>query len=163
MTDAPKPSDRFSDENIVLKLTPHDLEEAKRLLSLLATDASDARVEPRAGQRANAHVLERRARDVLANRKRRHDIFGKGMFGEPAWEMLLLLYVMQGGARQTISRLGEGAGVSKSTALRWIDYLEARRLIRRESHPTDRRAAFVELTDKGRDALELYLFETLPT
>lgn len=110
----------------------------------------------------NTHLLQRQARNIIANRRRRHDIFGKGMFGEPAWEMLLLLYAFESEARQTITRMADLAGASKSTALRWIDYLEAQRLIRRDSHPTDRRAAFVELTEKGRQAIELYLSDTLP-
>lgn len=83
------------------------------------------------------------------------------MFSEPAWEMLLLLYPTGLGPRLTISHLSELAGASKSTGLRWIEYLEAQRLIRRESHPTDGRAAQVELTDKGREALDLYLCATL--
>jgi DNA-binding MarR family transcriptional regulator len=48
-----------------------------------------------------------------------------------------------------------------TTALRWIEYLVAQKLIVRESHPTDRRAVFVELSDKGRALIELYLYETL--
>lgn len=106
--------------------------------------------------------LRDRAGEILSNRRRRHDIFGKAMFGEPAWDMLLLLYAIEHGERQTIGRLGDLAGASKTTALRWFDYLEAQKLVQRDPHPTDKRAAFVELTDKGRDALELYLSGTLP-
>jgi DNA-binding MarR family transcriptional regulator len=83
------------------------------------------------------------------------------MFGEPAWEMLLLLYALP--SRQTITRLAELASASKSTAIRWIDYLESQRLIVREVHPTDNRAVFVDLTDKGREAIRLYLSGTAAT
>lgn len=82
------------------------------------------------------------------------------MFGEPAWEMLLLLYSLESGPRLTISRLAELAYASKSTAIRWIDYLEAQRLVQREGHPTDKRAIFVELTERARSMIELYLSET---
>jgi DNA-binding MarR family transcriptional regulator len=84
------------------------------------------------------------------------------MFSEPAWEMLLMLYVLEGEARQKVSRLAEIAEISKSTALRWIDYLHAQGLIVRESHPNDKRAAYVELTEKGHGAIEMYLNETIP-
>jgi DNA-binding MarR family transcriptional regulator len=126
---------------------------------LIERAAVDSEVSHHCG---NAQLLQRQARNIIANRRRRHDIFGKAMFGEPAWEMLLLLYALESGARQTITRMADLAGASKSTALRWIDYLEVQRLIRRDSHPTDRRAAFVELTNKGRHAIELYLSDTLP-
>jgi DNA-binding MarR family transcriptional regulator len=85
------------------------------------------------------------------------------MFGEPAWEMLLLLYIADGEARVGISRLGELAGASKTTALRWLDYLEGQKLIQRDTHPTDRRTVFVGLSDKGRRAIEAYLSGTLPS
>ena len=83
------------------------------------------------------------------------------MFGEPAWDMLLLLYAQDSGQRQTVNRLIELSEGSKTTALRWIDYLETQRLIERSSHPTDRRMAFVELTEKGRGAIEVYLSGTV--
>ena len=106
-------------------------------------------------------ACQERAREILRHRRRRYDLFGRSMFGEPAWEMLLRLYMLDSGQRQTLSRLAEFCGAPKTTAIRWIEYLEVQRLIRRESHPNDKRAEFVELTDRAREALELYLSETL--
>jgi DNA-binding MarR family transcriptional regulator len=74
---------------------------------------------------------------------------------------LLWLYALNSGPRQTVSSLANLINASKSTTLRWVDYLDSQRLIRREPHPTDRRAAFVELTEKGRGALGVYLSGTL--
>jgi DNA-binding MarR family transcriptional regulator len=82
------------------------------------------------------------------------------MFGEPAWEILLLLYALQSGPRPTVSRLAELSGATKSTALRWLEYLESQRWVQREPHPTDKRAIFVNLTENGRAALEAYLSGT---
>jgi DNA-binding MarR family transcriptional regulator len=98
-----------------------------------------------------------RALQLLAYRRQREEVFGRAMFGEPAWEMLLLLYGVGSGQRQTVTRLAELAQASKSTAIRWIDYLEGQGWVRREAHPTDKRSMFVELTEKGRDSLQLYL------
>lgn len=39
--------------------------------------------------------------------------------------------------------------LATATGLRWIEYLDQEQLIRREPHPTDARAVFVELTDMG--------------
>lgn len=161
-----KPADRPSPDAAVIKLSRSDVEAAKRLLSLVASADKKIVIEPAAveaiASASDSRPLQRRAREILANRRRRYEIFGRAMFSEPAWEILLLLYTVEAGPRQTISRLADLSGASKSTALRWIDYLEGQRLVRRESHPTDRRSAFVELSERGREAIELYLSDTLP-
>jgi DNA-binding MarR family transcriptional regulator len=60
----------------------------------------------------------------------------------------------------TPSRIAEIAGVAPSSASRWIEYLVAKQLILREPHPTHKRASVLELTSKGKDALE-GLFRTM--
>ena len=147
-------------------LDSHDLEEAKRLLELLSSAQNGAIGSDRPAN-STSEAIGRRAslldgaRRALADRQRRLATFGKAMFGEPAWDILLWLYVLQFGERPTIGRLGELAGTSKSTALRWIDYLESQTWISRASHPTDKRSVFIDLTDSGRAAMELYLTETV--
>lgn len=169
MTDRSNPkSFRQTDRSSILRITERDIEDARRLLTLLAAGTGATWVDPPhqgegTAPEMSAPTLMRRARDTLANRRRRQDIFGKAMFGEPAWEMLLLLYITEPGPRQSISRLADESGASRTTALRWIDYLEGQGLICREAHPNDRRVAFVQLTDKGRRSIELYLSETTPT
>lgn len=169
MTDRTNPkSFRPVDDSSILRITERDVEDARRLLSLLVAGTGARWGEaPMPGECSGPDVsppaLMRRARDTLANRRRRQDIFGKAMFGEPAWEMLLLLYITEPGPRQSISRLADESGASRTTALRWIDYLEGQGLIRREAHPNDRRIAFVQLTQKGRQSIELYLIETSST
>jgi DNA-binding MarR family transcriptional regulator len=71
--------------------------------------------------------------------------------------MLLHLYVAQAGPRQTVSRLARLSGASKAAALRWMDYLERRDLIRRDAHPSDKRVTFVALSEKAHTSLQTYL------
>ena len=98
------------------------------------------------------------ARAILEDRKRRSQIFNPGMFGEPGWDLLLNLYVVdRDGPRLTIGKVTQLAGVSLSTSLRWLEYLKDQGLITREHHPTDARTAYVALTDKAREALGSYL------
>jgi DNA-binding MarR family transcriptional regulator len=146
-------SDDTKSASTLIRLSKQDVQDARRLLSLLAGGGEAASPSPQ-------KTYLDRAREILLRRRRREQIFGKGMFGEPAWDMLLLLYVSESGRRQTISRLAKFAGASKSTAIRWMDYLEGQKLISRETHPTDKRAVFVELSRRGRDAMELYLSDT---
>ena len=100
------------------------------------------------------------ARRIYEGRKRRSAHFGQQMFNEPAWEMLLILYLEDSGERQLQARLVELSGASRSTGNRWIDFLVRKGLAKREEHPTDKRRNFVTLSEKGRTLLELYLSET---
>jgi len=143
-------------------LTGRDVEDARRLLALLSEheEESPGSALP-AALFDSIHVrqdqLRQKARQILALRRRRTSIFSSAMFNEPAWEMLLSLYAADGAGRLTASRLALLSGSSKATALRWIYYLELQALISRDSHPTDKRTAFVSLTEKGRAALDDYL------
>jgi DNA-binding MarR family transcriptional regulator len=105
--------------------------------------------------------LAEAARELLRKRQRRVRLFGKAMFREPAWEMLVFLYAEQDQQPFTIASLSSHSGAPATTALRWIDYLEKRRLVRRQAHPTDARAVYVELTDEAQHSLDLYFGETL--
>ncbi|MES2137031.1 MAG: MarR family transcriptional regulator [Pseudomonadota bacterium] len=104
------------------------------------------------------------ARDMLLARRGRLKIFNRAMFGEPAWDMLLALYIGQvEGPRRSVSGLSSLSGAPATTALRWLDYLDKEQLVVRHANPTDRRSDFVELTDKGRTMMERYLSGTIQT
>jgi DNA-binding MarR family transcriptional regulator len=158
----------------------HDREDVLRTLTISARDArAAARVlaalvdQPVAAGPANAdqseiptqitpRMLLDRAKKTFDERRRRARFFDADMFGEPAWDILLALYISeQEGARQTIARLTENVGSPPTTILRWVYALEERGLMARESHPNDLRKIFVEITERGRDALDSYFFETL--
>jgi len=53
-----------------------------------------------------------------------------------------------------ITDLGEKAQLEKSTMTSLLDRMEAAALVRREDHPTDRRAYQIFLTPRGRDLEE---------
>lgn len=95
---------------------------------------------------------------ILEARRRRKDEFDHSMFGEPAWEMLLELFVRDtAGLSSTASQLKEMVGVLPSTGSRWLQYLELQALVARREHSLDPSIEFVELTEKGRRTLERYL------
>jgi DNA-binding MarR family transcriptional regulator len=156
---------RPSNDPGVVRLTDRDIDDARRLLALLAGELREPLLVDEASkdrQRSlSRQTLIQRARQTYTDRRTRAKHFGEAMFGEAAWDMLLVLYMTDIGARQTVSSLARLSGSSKSTALRWMEYLEERQLIKREPHPTDKRSAFVALTEKGREKLEAYLSETV--
>ena len=144
----------------LVSLDERDVEDLHRLLGKLRDRSLEAGAKDSEVPDGEELKLEHRARRLLENRRKRVAIFGAQMFAEPAWDMLLLLYLSGRGRRQTQSSLCELSGASRSTAMRWIEFLAGRDLVRREDHPTDKRRNFVSLTEKGRHLLDLYLSET---
>lgn len=107
-------------------------------------------------------ILTAKARAIFAERKRRSKHFNPDMFGEPAWDILLALYITDfAGGRQSIGKLVSWIGEPQTTVLRWINFLENEQLISRGTHPRDRRTVIVDITQKGRQKLDEY-FSELP-
>jgi DNA-binding MarR family transcriptional regulator len=92
---------------------------------------------------------------MLELRRSRTEFLNRAMLGEPAYEMLLRLYVSV--EPLTAARLADLAGVPHSSAVRWIDYLASKDLVTRDKHPKDRRATVIELTLKGKETLDALL------
>jgi DNA-binding MarR family transcriptional regulator len=123
-------------------------------------DRRPAKADRRA--RPEGEALRSVARANLRARRIRHRHLPEPLFGEPAFDMLLALYLCdQGGLRQSVTDLVKYSGAPMTTALRWIDYLVKAGLVTRRANPTDRRVAFIELTDKGLNSIEAYLGELI--
>lgn len=92
---------------------------------------------------------------LIAWQRRRDRKLGEGLFGDPAWSMLLELYGAELlGLPMPVSSLCIAAETPATTALRRIAELEASGLVERRPDPADRRRVFVALTAKGREDLE---------
>lgn len=101
------------------------------------------------------------ARDTLEYRRRRYRYFPRGMLGEPAFDIMLCLYVAESEQRHvTHTMIAEMAQVPSSSAHRWIDFLVGKRFLERAKHPFDSRATVLMLTPEGRKSLEC-LFEDI--
>lgn len=75
-------------------------------------------------------------------------IGGHGQFADPAWDLLLDLYVATVEDRPlAVGDACVGARVPQTTALRWIDQLERLGKVKRTADPSDRRRTLVSLTD----------------
>ena len=103
-------------------------------------------------------ILREHASLIRAARDLRREWFDQNIFGEPAWEMLLTLYVIDGEQRRLSTRqVARLARLSLTTTLRWLDYLEEQDLVSRRPNPFDHRVVYTELSDKGRAAMDAYL------
>ena len=161
-----RPSDAETKRTVTL--SHKDLSAARHLLRLLLgvdQAPSDDLLRPQPTRRSaetQRTSLLTLAQDEFHNRRRRVSVFGQSMFGEAAWDMLLALYILDmSGQRQTVGSLLHFSGTPMSTAKRWLDFLSAHDLVRREAHPTDRRTAFIGLSDRARQKLDLYFSETI--
>lgn len=104
----------------------------------------------------------RLARCLYANRRRRKKYFAEDLLGEPGWDILLDLYVNEGGDKTvSVTSACIGSCVPPTTALRWIALMETEGLVLRKNDETDRRRAFIRLTERGRDAMRRYLEDIL--
>jgi DNA-binding MarR family transcriptional regulator len=91
------------------------------------------------------------ARHIYQLRRKRDANFAAELFSEPAWDILLHLFVSAAEGRAvTVSSACDGAAAPQTTALRKLRQLEEARLIVREGDPADARRAYVRLSYLGR-------------
>jgi DNA-binding MarR family transcriptional regulator len=141
-------------------LSEEDAQAAARLMRLLADAVGYAPKSEDSLGRPNDDELGSRAQYIIHSRRIRSRHFQRSMFGEPAWDVLLLVYAGDvSGDRQTPTKLARWTGIPLSTVSRWIEYLEHQQLVERQPHPTDKRIVFVRLLPKGRQAMSNYLTE----
>lgn len=101
-------------------------------------------------------------RDIIRARRLREELFGAGLFADPAWDILLDLTAARiEGRSVAVSSLCIAAAVPATTALRWIKQLTEAGLLRRVADPDDGRRVFIELTDRAAAAMTAY-FAAVP-
>lgn len=125
------------------------------------------------GRGGAAHDLARLppaqlVRQIIRQRHLRARFFDGDLFADPAWEMLLDLTAARvEGKRVSVTSLCIASGVPPTTALRWIGQMTEAGLFLRICDDSDRRRAFIELSDHTLDAMaryfqELALVEAMP-
>ncbi len=98
------------------------------------------------------------AKQLLAQRLARFDHFPAELFHEPAWDMLLALFVAHEERRtMNVKTLVASAHAPVTTSQRWIDHLHKLKLIDRVIDPIDRRRIELSLSDSGYTAVTAYL------
>jgi hypothetical protein len=111
--------------------------------------AADAETRARARLRADRLYAERRRRDAH---------FPPALFGEPAWDLLLAMFIArEKGHAMILCRAYKAAGVSDTTGRRLLDRMEEEGLISRRRAPRSRKMRIVELTDRAVELLVDYL------
>ena len=84
---------------------------------------------------------------TLRVRRSRDALLGPKLFSDPAWEILLLLYLSALRSQQvTVSDCAVDTGMSEATATRWVATLEAQDMLKRSKDANDRRRCFIAAT-----------------
>lgn len=121
----------------------------------LATEHADT-PGYRSSRPARSHLAL--ARKAYALRRKRASIFGNpDLFGEPAWDILLDLYIAAGeGKPVSVSSACIGSAAPATTGLRWLGVLADEGLVAREADAEDHRRVLVRLTPSGQAAMDRF-------
>ena len=124
---------------------------------------------PAQGHEAEARLLRtarpalpdpRLVRRIIRQRQLRGRFFDGDLFADPAWDMLLDLTAARAEhTRVSVTSLCIASGVPPTTALRWIGQMTEAGMLERVEDETDRRRAFITLTEKAIDAMSRYFAE----
>lgn len=96
----------------------------------------------------DADLMLIKASEIYRARRRRKRFFGPELFGEPAWDLLLDLFIARlKKKRVSVTSACYAADVPPTTALRWLGLLADSNLIERFESETDQRVTWVRLTD----------------
>jgi DNA-binding MarR family transcriptional regulator len=101
------------------------------------------------------------ANQIYQSRRARDQSFPHPqIFGEPAWDILLDLYIRQArGETVSVKSATIGSAASASTALRWLKVLEEEGLISSHGDASDSRRRLVSLTPEGFERMTRHLTE----
>lgn len=99
-------------------------------------------------------------RKLISGRQARIKYFEGELFADPAWDMLLDLTAAQAEhQRVSVTSLCIAAMVPATTALRWIKQLVETGVFVRVADPSDRRRAFIALSEQSTEAMARYFAE----
>ncbi len=97
-------------------------------------------------------------RKIYAARRRRDEFFPVELFAEPAWDILLDVFIHQtDGGPLSVKQACIGAHVANSTALRYLRLLQDENFISIAPCKEDRRARKVRMTSQGFRKMRDYI------
>jgi DNA-binding transcriptional ArsR family regulator len=135
-----------------LRLAAAELERQAQGKGVSAIEPQDA---------ASTIDLRHRAKAILKSRDSRERFFDADLFGEPAYDMLLDLFMSAEDKKAvSVSSACVAARVPQTTALRWISLLEKRGLVERAPDIQDGRRQLLRLTSVATESVRAFLSQT---
>jgi hypothetical protein len=107
-------------------------------------------IEPKPGARADTDPLVSMARSTCLTRKMRNELFGGALFGEPAWDILLVLFATdRDHGPYALDALAAEIEESVDVTRRWVGIVGEQGLVHFDG-------LHVELSARGAQALRQY-------
>jgi len=141
--------------DVPIRLTAGELARLSATSSKMSTKSDEH--HPFSALDSKVAAARNRALEILGVRKRRETVFGDDLFGEPAWDLMLDLFVQHVERQKTSSTSAAiAARVPPTTALRYLNSLVRKGLVMRHVSDHDLRVQHVALSDYGyREMLAL--------
>jgi DNA-binding MarR family transcriptional regulator len=139
-----------SDETLLQPLSSNEIRELRVLLQREQKglrDASSQDFTQGVEQRIDHTMLAER---IYQARRHRDRVFDDSLFADPAWDLMLYLFIRSQHAEQvSVSSACHAAGVPEATALRYLKTLTERGYTERSNHAHDRRVTNVKISNLG--------------
>lgn len=102
------------------------------------------------------------ARRIWRSRRERERIFGSVLASDPAWDILLDLFIARGeGRKVTVQSAAAATSVPEATVLRCIAHLVEAKLLARQPQPGDLDNIYLMLTDRAMEMMCEYLAHSM--
>lgn len=153
-----KTNDKVHVFDVPVKLTREQLEQM--LLAIRAdSQGLGSETSGRDDAGAGISVAVKKAIDLIEITKRRSRLVSAAnLFADPAWFILLDLFVRQHqGLKTSVSSACHASFSPVTTALRHIAILTERNIIQRQYDPVDHRRVYLELTDETSEEIQRIL------
>ena len=125
-----------------------------QLVEIVSGGGKPIRLNPVCSARTGT---EESVRSIIGARADRLRFLPSDLFADPAWDMLLDLYLNEIlSKRISVSSLCGASNVPISTALRWIGALDCKGLIVRTGDRCDGRRVFIALSEAGLARMDAY-------
>jgi DNA-binding MarR family transcriptional regulator len=104
------------------------------------------------------------AQQMIVERQRRYQYFNGHLFSDPAWDIMLELFVAELEMREVpVTNLCLTSNVPDTTVLRWIKTLALEGLVVRRKDKVDKRRVLVQLSRPAAEAITKYMEEQMRT
>lgn len=129
---------------------------ARRLDELLQSMGDDS--QPSRASLGPGDPAIEAARRVCRVRQERDRLFGPILAEDPAWYILLHLFIAKGEGREvSVASAGAATGLAEPIVLRCIAHLAEAKLVAREPRPFDDDVMYLTLTERGLSMMSEYL------
>ncbi|MFN3457358.1 MAG: hypothetical protein ACK4Z8_07255 [Novosphingobium sp.] len=131
----------------------------KARLAAINTLISELLAAPSDEEEARSRIpttdeLVANAKACVRARRQRQDLFPGIQVADPAWDLMLELFIYDAENRRiSVTGLGLAANVPGATVLRWLAMFQEAGLIVREPDALDRRRIWIHLTEAGRERI----------